>query len=82
MDDGRLYLKSPDETSALKLLPFVKVLPSPRTEENACYFYNRRDKKGIRFLSYYFEGDAEVVDVFDDVGLALDNLEQTGSPIE
>jgi hypothetical protein len=55
MEDGYLHLKSPDEQRALKLLPFVKVMPSPKTEENACYFYNRQQKEGIRFLSYHFE---------------------------
>lgn len=75
MENGHLYLKSPDEPRGLKLLPLVKVLPSPKTEENACYFYNRWDKKGIRFLSYYFEGDAVVVDEFSDVALALEKLE-------
>src|SRR5262249_59989959 len=44
MDDGHLYLKSPEEKRALKLLPLIKVMPSPRTAENACYFYNRRQR--------------------------------------
>ena len=74
MEDGSLYLISPDNTRGLKLLPFVKVLPSPKTEETACYFYNRRDAQGVRFLSYYFEGDAEVIGEFDDVASALGKL--------
>ncbi|MGZ0174946.1 MAG: hypothetical protein ACKVHE_36075, partial [Planctomycetales bacterium] len=74
MEDGHLYLKSPDESRGLKLLPLIKVMPSPRTEENACYFYNRRQAEGIRFLSYYFEADAEVVADFDDVAIALTEL--------
>ncbi|MDG1302281.1 MAG: N-6 DNA methylase [Opitutae bacterium] len=74
MKDGSLYLISPDHTRGLKLLPFVKVLPSPKTEENACYFYNRRDAQGVRFLSYYFEGDAEVIGEFGDVASALVKL--------
>lgn len=74
MEDSHLYLKSPDESRGLKLLPLVKVMPSPRTEDNACYFYNRVQSNGIRFLSYYFEADAEVVDDFSDVGAALDGL--------
>lgn len=72
-----LYLKSPDEQRALKLLPFVKVMPSPKTEENACYFYNRQQKDGIRFLSYYFEPDSEVVREFADAAEALRKLTQT-----
>lgn len=71
MEDGYLHLKSPDEQRAVKLLPLVKLMPSPRTEQNACYFYNRQDKNGIRFLSYYFDSDSEVVDEFADVADAL-----------
>ena len=74
MEDGHLHLKSPDEKRSLKLLPFVKVMPSPRTEENACYFYNRQQKNGVRFLSYYFDPDAEIVQEFSDVAKALESL--------
>lgn len=76
MEDGHLHLKSPDEQRALKLLPFVKVMPSPKTEENACYFYNRQHKDGIRFLSYHFESDSEVVQEFADAAEALRKLTQ------
>ena len=48
---------------------------SPRTEENACYFYNRRQKNGVRFLSYYFDSDAEVVQQFPDAVEALKILD-------
>lgn len=74
MEDGHLHLWSPDETRTLKLLPFIKVMPSPRTEENACYFYNRRQIGGIRFLSYYFETDSDVVQEFGDTAEALNHL--------
>jgi hypothetical protein len=76
MEDGHLHLKSPDEQRTLKLLPLVKVMPSPKTEDNACYFYNRQQKDGIRFLSYHFESDAEVVQEFADAAEALRKLTQ------
>ena len=74
MEDGHLHLWSPNESWALKLLPLVKVMPSPRTEENACYFYNRQQKDGIRFLSYYFDSDSEVVQEFSDAAEVLRTL--------
>jgi hypothetical protein len=74
MEDGQLHLWSPAESRTLKLLPLIKVMPSPKTEENACYFYNRREKKGIRFLSYYFESDSDVVQEFGDTAEALNRL--------
>jgi len=76
MEDGYLHLKSPGERQTLKLLPLVKVMPSPKTEENACYFYNRQQKDGIRFLSYHFESDSEILQEFPDVGEALQKLTQ------
>lgn len=77
MEDGHLHLKSPDEQRALKLLPFVKVMPSPKAEGNACYFYNRQQKDGIRFLSYHFESESEVVQEFADAAEALRKLTKT-----
>jgi len=76
MEDGHLHLKSPDEERAMKLLPLVKVMPSPKMEENACYFYNRQQKDGIRFLSYHFESDSEVVQEFVDTAEALRKITQ------
>ena len=76
MEDGHLHLKSPNEQRTLKLLPLVKVMPSPKTEENACYFYNRQQKDGIRFLSYHFESDSDVVQEFADAAEALRKLTQ------
>ena len=61
-------------TSERQLWPMIKIMPSPRTEENACYFYNRRQPGGIRFLSYYFETDAEIVEAFDDTASTLATL--------
>lgn len=40
-------------------------MPSPSREQNACYFYNRVEKEGVRWISYHFEKEADVV-VHDD----------------
>lgn len=74
MKSGDLHLISPDQTRGLKLLPFVKIMEAPKSENIACYFYNRKDAKGVRFLSYYFEGEAEVVKDFGDVTTVLEEL--------
>ncbi|WP_146516783.1 restriction endonuclease subunit S domain-containing protein [Rubripirellula amarantea] len=75
MEDERLYLKTPNERRGLKLLPFIKVIPSPKTGDLACYFFNRFVNSKVRFLSYYFEPDSEVVGNFGDVQIAIDLLE-------
>jgi RNA-directed DNA polymerase len=68
LDRARLYFSDPDEQQALELLPFVKILPSPATEPNGCYFYNRQESQGrIRFVSYHFEAEAEITDEFQDI---------------
>lgn len=62
MDSNQLYFFDPSTRQPLLLLHFVRMMPSPETEEIACYFYNRIDKKGVRWVSYHFEGKAERVE--------------------
>lgn len=61
IDIKDLYLHEEGNHEALKLLPFVKMLPGPETKMDACYFYNRIDKDGVKMVSYYFDEDAEVI---------------------
>ena len=74
MEDGHLHLLDPEGDRALRLLPFVRVMPSPKTESNACYFYNKRVAANQRFVSYHFEAEAEIEDNFEDTKFALDSL--------
>jgi len=66
-----LHLIDLKERRALKLLPFVRVMASPKSAQNACYFYNRRQTDGLRFVSYHFEPEAEVVKSFEDTYEAI-----------
>lgn len=74
MEDGHLHLLDPEGDRALKILPFVRVMPSPKTEANACYFYNKRVAANQRFVSYHFEADSQIEDIFEDTQIALDSL--------
>jgi hypothetical protein len=74
MEDGHLHFKSPDEKRGLRLLPLVKIMPSPKTEENACYFFSSEGKEGHRFLSYHYQAESEVTHSFDDVANTLSSL--------
>jgi hypothetical protein len=74
MEDGHLHFKSPDEKRSLRLLPLVKIMPSPKTEENACYFFSSEGKEGHRFLSYHYQAESDVTISFDDVAKALNSL--------
>ncbi|RKD71371.1 type I restriction-modification system DNA methylase subunit [Sinobaca qinghaiensis] len=60
LDVRELYLIENENFEALKFLPFIKLMSSPATEENACYFYNRIDGDSVRMVSYYFEKEADI----------------------
>lgn len=59
LDVERLYLVSKDSSRALALLPLVHVGPSPASAKNACYFFNRVETDGVRFVSYHFADQPE-----------------------
>jgi len=40
----------------------VQVGSSPVSAKNACYFFNRLEKNGARFISYHFADQPEMVD--------------------
>lgn len=71
LEDDVLHLSASGVSKALRVLPLFKVMPSPSTAQNACYFYNRTEGERLRFVSYHFEAEAEVVDAFSDVREAL-----------
>ncbi|MFV5936941.1 hypothetical protein ACLIJS_02550 [Mammaliicoccus sciuri] len=75
LDVKYLYLYEEGNYEALKLLPFIKMMPSPNTQVNACYFYNRIDKDGVRMVSYYFDQDADVIIDDDGIPNLLETLE-------
>jgi hypothetical protein len=76
MEKNRLYLIANGQGLPLKLLPLVKIMESPRTEQNACYFYNRIEKEGVRWISYHFDSESEIVKPDDEVMQALSLLRQ------
>ena len=66
LDVERLYLARKGSASALKLLPLIQVSASPSSAKNACYFFNRLDKTGSRFVSYHYVDQPEMVGSFID----------------
>jgi hypothetical protein len=78
MEHNTLHLLDPDGDLSLKLLAFVRVMPSPKTEANACYFYNRKHGDKQRFVSYHFDADSEVESFFADTQAALEGVRPFG----
>jgi hypothetical protein len=62
LEDGELYLLDTNSDRALKLLPLVRLKPTPAGEEAACYFFNREDRGGDRFLSYHYSQPSDFVE--------------------
>ena len=76
LDVERLYLSKKDSGRALKLLPLVQVGPSPQSAKNACYFFNRLERDGARFISYHFTERPELTSQFPDATDTINFLTQ------
>ena len=59
-------------------LHFLSMMPSPRTEEIACYFYNPVEKDVVRGVSYHFEKDSDMISPDPSVLTLIRQVEQNG----
>ena len=66
LDVEHIYLSRKDASGSLRLLPLIQVGPSPQSAKNACYFFNRLEKDGVRFISYHFTDRPELKGTFDE----------------
>lgn len=72
LDTARLYLVNDGNDRALELLPFIRVLAG-QTGQDACYFYNRLEGTEVRWVSYHFHAEPELLLPDEDlVGLLTD----------
>jgi len=78
LDVERLYLVRKDAERALQLLPLVQVGPSPTSAKNACYFFSRIEKDGLRFVSYHFIDQPERKYSIEDACEAISLLQDNG----
>lgn len=76
LDVDSLYIINGDQGNALKLLPLVQISASPGTAKNACYFFNRTEREGARFVSYHFAGQPELSGLFEEATDAIKFLSQ------
>jgi hypothetical protein len=49
----------------------VQVGESPESAKNACYFFNRTEREGARFVSYHFAGQPELSGEFQEATEAI-----------
>lgn len=76
LDVECLYVLKKDSNKALKLLPLVRLEQSPQATNGACYFFNRLESDGAKFVSYHFSAEPSFVDQFDDAIGAIKSLIQ------
>ena len=77
MDSTELYCYDVVTERPLQLLHFVRMLAVPGAEKVACFFYNRIEKEGIRWVSYHFESEAERVEPDSAVIKIIDEIEMS-----
>jgi hypothetical protein len=77
LDVDSLYIINSQQSGALKLLPLIQVSASPGTAKNACYFFNRTEREGARFVSYHFAGQPEVSGQFKEATDAIRLLSES-----
>jgi len=74
LNKEKLHLIHENQFIGMEILPFIQMRPSPKTEHNACYFYNRIDDKGVRLVSYHYEQESEVYDKVETISPYLEFL--------
>lgn len=60
LSSGKLYLLPENQFRPIELLPFVQMREAPRTQQNACYFYNRIEGDKVRLVSYHYDKEEEL----------------------
>jgi len=59
MEYEQLYILHKGSERPIKLIPYIKFIRGPKTNNNVFYFYNRIDRNQIRYMSYHNEDDSE-----------------------
>jgi hypothetical protein len=67
LEASRLHLLNDNSPQALELIPLIRVIAGNKTGEDACYFYNRLEGDEVRWVSYHFHADPELILPDDDV---------------
>jgi type I restriction enzyme M protein len=74
LESDSLHIVAVGGNISIKLLPFLRIMHSPETERNTCYFYNRVEPEGVRWITYQFQEESELTLPDEDVEAALDLL--------
>ncbi|MEU8755314.1 N-6 DNA methylase [Streptomyces chartreusis] len=61
LEEDGLYLLSREGGGALPLAPLVKLQPAAFGANSDCYYYNRLQSEGIRFVAYHEVAESEMI---------------------
>jgi serine/threonine protein kinase len=83
-DTGRLYMLNSGRQRALELVPLIRILAGQKTGQDACYFFNRLQPEGVRWVSYHHQAEPELILPDSDIlellsSLRYDDSRSTGS---
>lgn len=57
LDEEKLYLNHSDTTTPFELLPLFILRPSPKSEINTIYFYNKTVGNKLQYISYHLSSE-------------------------
>jgi hypothetical protein len=60
-EDGGQYMLETGSSVMLRLGPLFRLRRGPESVEDACYFYDRIETNGVRWVSYHYEPQPELV---------------------
>ena len=60
-EERRLYMLEEGSTLPLELGPLVQLRRAPEAVEDACYFYDRIDEGSVKFISYHYPHEPELI---------------------
>jgi serine/threonine protein kinase len=61
LDATRLYLLNDGSSNALELVPLIRIIAGSKTGQDACYFFNRMQGSEVRWVSYHFHAEPDIV---------------------
>jgi hypothetical protein len=71
MDRNKIYILHTQQQRPTEILPFIRLMESPKTQANAIYFYNRMVGDKVRWLSYHFDKESEIIRLDREVSSAI-----------
>lgn len=60
MDRDTIYILHTEQQNPVKLLPFIRLMTSPKTQANTIYFYSKMLGDKVSWVSYHYDKDSDI----------------------